>query len=405
MRRRWLLAALSALFTCALAATVATAAVTPPFTAVMSGLDNPRGLAFGPEGALYVAEAGRGGTQPCFAVRGETNFAGPTGAVSRLWKGVQQRIATGFPSYATPGGVAATGPHDIALLGRGNAKVSIGLGADPLLRTTECMPLGTGFGLLVQLPASGAPGGTVDVSAYEGLVKPPLDRNPYGLLAEPGSTLVVEAGGNALLRVAANGDISTVAVFPSRADGRSTDSSPTAVAPVPRAATAPGFHSVPVNFGSSGQYIKTFTPTGVVYTKKSDWDAGIRPEGFPGERAYYVGELAGVPHTPGSANVYRVVPGQAPEVFQSGFSGIIDIAVGADGSLYVLEFATEPGLTGPGDLVRVAPDGARTVVATGFVAPTSVAIGPDGAFYVSNCGIFPGSGPYPCNGQVVRIRP
>jgi len=30
-------------------------------TVVMSGLDSPRGLAFGPEGALYVAEAGRGG--------------------------------------------------------------------------------------------------------------------------------------------------------------------------------------------------------------------------------------------------------------------------------------------------------------------------------------------------------
>ena len=28
-------------------------------TVVMSGLDNPRGLAFAPNGALYVAEAGR----------------------------------------------------------------------------------------------------------------------------------------------------------------------------------------------------------------------------------------------------------------------------------------------------------------------------------------------------------
>ena len=34
-------------------------------TVVMQGLDNPRGLAFGPEGALYVAEAGRGGDGPC----------------------------------------------------------------------------------------------------------------------------------------------------------------------------------------------------------------------------------------------------------------------------------------------------------------------------------------------------
>ena len=33
--------------------------------AVMTGLDNPRGLAWGPEGGLYVAEAGRGGSGVC----------------------------------------------------------------------------------------------------------------------------------------------------------------------------------------------------------------------------------------------------------------------------------------------------------------------------------------------------
>src|SRR3954471_547865 len=33
----------------------------PTFQLVASGLDNPRGLAFGPEGGLYIAEAGRGG--------------------------------------------------------------------------------------------------------------------------------------------------------------------------------------------------------------------------------------------------------------------------------------------------------------------------------------------------------
>jgi hypothetical protein len=34
----------------------------PPVLVIASGLDNPRGLAFGTDGALYVAEAGRGGT-------------------------------------------------------------------------------------------------------------------------------------------------------------------------------------------------------------------------------------------------------------------------------------------------------------------------------------------------------
>ena len=35
-------------------------------TPVATGLDNPRGLAFGPDGTLYIAEAGRGGSGPCY---------------------------------------------------------------------------------------------------------------------------------------------------------------------------------------------------------------------------------------------------------------------------------------------------------------------------------------------------
>jgi hypothetical protein len=340
-------------------ATASNAALTPPFPAVMSGLDNPRGLAFGPEGALYVAEAGRGGTQPCFTLRGQHFSAGPTGAVSRLWHGVQTRVATGLPSFSQAGETAAQGPHDIAFQGRGNARVSIGSGGNAALRATECAPLGANLGWLARLPASGDWRPVVDLAAYEASANPDgglIEGNPYGLLAKPGATLVTDAGGNSLLRVAASGDISTVAVFPARAQGRSTDSVPTSIA--------------------------------------------VGPDG-----AYYVGELTGAPFAPGLANVYRVVPGQAPTVFRSGFLGVIDIAFGADGSLYVLEFATGAGLTGPGDLVRVGPNGARSVVATGFMAPTSVAIGPRGALYVSNCGIFPASGPYPCHGEVVRIEP
>jgi glucose/arabinose dehydrogenase len=38
----------------------------PGVRTLATGLDNPRGLAFAPDGALYVTEAGRGGGGPCF---------------------------------------------------------------------------------------------------------------------------------------------------------------------------------------------------------------------------------------------------------------------------------------------------------------------------------------------------
>src|SRR6266498_2661495 len=88
----------------ALTALLATgeAAADPTVTAVMSGLDNPRGLVFGPEGALYVAEAGRGdlgeGDGPCVQPGAVQVCYGATGAVSRLWRSEQERVATGLPS-------------------------------------------------------------------------------------------------------------------------------------------------------------------------------------------------------------------------------------------------------------------------------------------------------------------
>jgi hypothetical protein len=323
-------------------------------------------LAWGPQGALYVAEAGRGGTQPCFATQRGPAFAGPTGAVSRLWRGVQERVATGLPSYTEngPTGVGATGPHDVALQGVGNMRVTIGLGNDPRLRPT-CGALGSMFGRLVRVPASGKWRLDADISGYEATANPDggvIDSNPYGLLAVPGATLATDAGGNSLLRIAPNGSISTLAVFPSRST----------------------------------------TPPHDPFTDSVPTSIAIGPDG-----AYYVGELTGGPFFAEAASVYRVVPGQAPTQFRCCFSFIIDVTFGSDGSLYVLQFASLPGNTGPGKLWRVAPSGVRTLVATGLFAPGSVTIGPDGAFYVSNCSIFSttGPGPPPCNngGQVVRI--
>ena len=314
-------------------------------TVLMSGLDNPRGLAMGPEGGLYVVEAGRGGSGPCAVLRGLLRCYGATGAVTRYWNGTQERVATGLPSYAGSDG-EATGPHDISFQGRGGAFITVGFGGNPAFRTALFGEVGALFGTLLHAPASGRWRVVADVSAYEASANPDgnvIDTNPYGVLAEPGHRIVTDAGGNSLIQVDANGDISTVAVFPAR-PGRSTDAVPT--------------------------------------------DVVVGPDG-----AYYVSELSGVPFADGAARVYRVVPGQAPQVYLAGFKTIIDLDFGPDGSLYVLQHATGPVFfTGPGKLIRVAPNGSRSDVVTGLSRPTSVLVDEDGTIYISNRGTSVGTG-------------
>jgi hypothetical protein len=85
---------------------------------VAEGLDNPRGIGFGPDGALYVAESGSGGAGPCVEgpEGGEACF-GRSGAVTRITKRSQHRVLTGLPSLAEEGGVAASGPVDVGFSG------------------------------------------------------------------------------------------------------------------------------------------------------------------------------------------------------------------------------------------------------------------------------------------------
>jgi len=322
-------------------------------TPVMSGLDNPRGLTFGPDGALYVVESGRGGPGPCVTMMGAQQCVGFTGAVSRLASlGRQQRIVTGLPSLAVADGSDATGPADISFRG-GQAYVTLGLGAAPALRS-QLGPFGSFFGHLIRLGFDGSRTDVADVAGFEGFANPgggPLDSNPYGLLALASSVLVADAGGNSLVRVEPSGAVSTVAVFPNRASGRSTDSVPTAVA--------------------------------------------VGPDG-----AYYVSELTGAPFLPRAANVYRVVPGQAPTVFRSGLTDAIDLAFDASGNLYVLEHSTcGPFFCGPGDLLRITPAGVRTTIVGGLDRPTAFTFAPGGTFVISNRGTSAG------NGEVLWVQP
>jgi len=333
-------------------------------TVVMSGLDNPRGLAFAPNGALYVAEAGRGGNGPCVVNEGsgETRCFGKTGAVTRLWKGRQSRVVEGMESHAMPDGSSASGPNDISFQGTGGAYIAMGLGGGPEFQEA----LGGKFsGTLVKMAASGRWKVVGDVLQHEVDDNPaggPVDSNPFGVLAEPAGRLVVDAGANALLRVAANGTVETLAVFPPLPNP--TPVGPPMVDPVPTA-VARG------------------------------------PDG-----TLFVGQLTGFPFVPGLANIYRVVPGQAPVVHCSGFKAIIDLTFGPDGSLYVVENATGGVppfglffLPHTGQLSRVGPNCERTALLQGLDRPTAVAVGADGAVYVTNHGVTAGAG------EVLMIAP
>lgn len=330
-------------------------AAAPPVAVVMTALDNPRGLAFGDDGALYVAEAGKGGTGPCAMIRGALQCVGTTGAVSRYHRGAQERVVTGLPSYAPSTGVGATGPHDVSFAGR-RGYVTIGLGG-PLPPVEMRDLVGDDFGRIVRFRPHGSWSFDTDVASYEQEANPgggTIESNPAGLLKGAGRAILIDTSANALLHISPRRRITTIAIFPSRAQGRSTDAVSDSVARGP-------------------------------------------------DGAYYVGEFTGEPFELGAANVWRVVPGQEPQIYCAGFNFIADLDFDRRGNLYVLEYVsvpfTEPFPVGPGTLYRVGRACSRTPVITGLTNPTSVAIGPDGDAYISNFGTA-----LPGTGEVIRVH-
>ena len=333
-------------------------------TPVASGLDNPRGMAFGPNRALYVAEAGEGGTDVCFDHAGFGHAcAGMTGAVTRLWNGKQERILRGLPSLADEFG-SALGPNDVSPHGNGNLYVTIGLGDNPALRNSFPAWAKT-FGWLVKGNPSGTWRPVADISAFEAAHDPDagqpgteVDSDPYAVAALPGGEVVADAGGNDLLWVDANGAASLLAVFPVR--------------------------FVPIG---GGIIPMQFVPTSIA----------VGPDG-----AFYIRQLTGFPFPPGAANVYRIVPGEQPTLYASGFTNIIDLAFGHDGSLYVAEISHFGFLSGnpAGGVWRVSPGGgAKQLLTTSVVSPGGIAVAPDGSLYVDTCADCSNTG------GVVRIVP
>jgi len=201
-----------------------------------------------------------------------------------------------------------------------------------------------------------------DITAFECANDPDgqgVESNPYSVYAASNRHQVVtDAAGDSVLRVR-DGRVSLLAVIPPSENG--TDQVPTSV---------------------------TRGPDG----------------------AWYVGTLAEGAGN-GGANVWRIVPGHAPEVYVDGLTAVVDIAFGPDGSLYASEFVTDVASAEPtGAVVRVRPNGRRTVLGEGSVfLPGGIAVDRHGRVYVANWSILPATGsadpvfPADARGQVLRL--
>ena len=321
---------------------------------VASGLNNPRQLAFSPGGALYVAEAGLGGSGPCQTGElGEVCF-GLTGSVAKVGQHGVTRVVQGLPSV---GGGDVIGPSDITFTGNHRFALSIGLGGSPAYRAgfgADAALLGTVVTGDLRHPKAGV-SRVFDVAGYEQKANPDgtdVDSNAVGIARSGNGFVVADAGGNDI--VSTRHGVSTVGVLP----------------PVPT--TKPG--PVPVGFPADA------VPTDVVKG----------PDG-----AWYVSQLVGFPFEAGSSTIWRIVPGHQPKAYATGLTNVTSLAFDGHGRLYAVELFSAGLFSGsPGDLVAVKPwSSSHRVVAGGLPTPYGVAIRGDSA-YVTTCSTFcpPGAG-------------
>lgn len=348
-----------------LVVTGGTAAAQTGGTVIADGLNNPRGIAVGPDGSVYVAEAGTGGPQSV-TIGEMTLHIGNTGQVTQIMPdGSKRVVAREFFSAELDGEVS--GLHGLTY-GQGALwAVTVGTLDAPQ------PPPGTGALLRID-PATGASTTVADIQAYEKQHNPDgfaINSNPYGVAAGPdGMIYVADAGANAILRVnPAGGAVSLLAL-------------------IPGIALPPGMAPPGGNPDRGGANEIDPVPTNLA---------------FGADGALYVSLLTGGPFPPGASKVLRVTMDGKISDAAAGLTMLTDVERGPDGAWYVAQFAefsftsTPPGpIPGSGQVLRVKAGGQQEVVAGGLMFPNMIAFDGSGNLYVTTNSVIPNAG------QVVR---